>query len=399
MAHGPLAPEIVRRARTPALVAGGACLAVGLSAAALAGGFERALHSWLAAFVFWTGIALGCLALGMLHVLTGGGWGVPIRRPLEAAAATLPVLFLAFLPLGIFAGSVWEWAAPGAAAHDPVLQHKHPYLNVPFFWARAVVYFALWSGLALLLVRGSDELDRTASERTYLRQRSLAGPGLALYVLTVTFAWVDWVMSLDAHWFSTIFGILTVGGQALGALAFVIAVLVVLSRHEPLSHGTTAAHFHDVGKLLLAFVMLWAYFAFSQFLIVWAGNLPEEIPWYLRRLETGWRWIALAIALLHFALPFVLLLSADLKRRSRRLAGVALLVLVMRMVDTIWLIGPESHAGALPVGFALGADLLTIAGFGGLWLALFSLWLARRPVLPLHDPNLAPGADAAESHA
>jgi hypothetical protein len=392
-------PGIVRGWPRPALVAGGLALVAGLGGAALAGGPERALVAWLAAFVFWTGIALGCLALALLHVLTGGGWGLPIRRMLEAAATTLPWLALAFLPLGLGAGSIWIWADPQVVAHDPVLQHKDAYLNLPFFWLRAVCYFASWSVLALLLVRWSDELDRTASERVYDRQRTLAGPGLALYALTVTFASVDWVMSLDAHWFSTIFGILTIGGQGLGALAFAVVVLVLLGKHEPLARWATPQVFHDLGKLLLAFVMLWAYFSFSQFLVIWAGNLPEEIPWYLRRLGTEWKWVGLAIALGHFALPFVLLLSADLKRKAARLAVVALLLLGMRMVDTVWLVAPESQHGAGSLGWTTLADLSAIAGFGGLWFALFAVRLARRPLIPRHDPNLARAEAAAESHA
>jgi hypothetical protein len=259
-----------------------------------------------------------------------------------------------------------------AASH--VLQHKQPYLNVPFFLVRAALYLGTWIVLTYLLgrrVRPGDRLHR------------LAGPGLVAYALTVSFASFDWVMSLDAEWFSTIFGILTIGGQGLSALAFVVAVLVLLARHEPVAGLVKPAQLHDLGKLILAFVMLWAYFNFSQLLIIWSGNLPEEIPWYVRRMDGGWKWVGVALILFHFALPFLLLLSRSLKRRPQGLVAVAVLLLAMRALDTVWLIAPEfegPHPSMTGLGFVL--DALALAGVGGVWLWAFFRQLARRPLLP-----------------
>jgi hypothetical protein len=391
------APPALDRARARALAIGVAGVLLAAGGGLMAGGLERSLFSYLVGFTFWTGIALGCLALAMLHQLSGGKWGVVVRRPLEAAAATLPLMALLLLPLLLGLDHVYEWARAEVVAGDHVLQHKSGYLNVPFFIARQVVYFAVWIGLTFLLTRWSREQDRTGDPAVHHKLRTLSGPGLALYALTVTFASIDWVMSLDPHWFSTIFGILTIGGQGLGALAFIVAVLVLLARTEPMSSVVTPQHLHDLGKLMLAFVMLWAYFALSQFLIIWAGNLPEEIPWYLRRFNSGWRWIGLSLALLHFALPFALLLSRDLKRKAERLIWIAALVIVMRMIDTVWLIAPEFHADAHAAGkLPVVVDVLALVGFGGIWVWYFLSRLSARPLMPLHDPNLDPAAAEAE---
>jgi len=271
-----------RAQRSALLVAGaaGAILAIG--------GFldlEQLLRSYLVSFVFWTGIALGCLALVMLQHLTGGAWGIAIRRILEAGASVLPWMALLFLPIALGLPKLYLWAQPAAVAADPILRHKVPYLNVPFFLARTAVYFGIWSGWALLLRRLSLEQDRTGDARLSRKLQLLSGPGIVLYVLTMTFASVDWIMSLEPHWFSTIYGALLVAGQGLGAFAAAITGLLLLARVAPMREAATRKVLHDLGKLLLAFVMVWAYFSFSQFLIIWAGNLPEETPWYVRRIH------------------------------------------------------------------------------------------------------------------
>ena len=383
------APPELDRARNRALIVGVLGLGLGTVIAFALVGLERSLFSYLIGFVFWTGVALGCLALAMLHQLTGGGWGVVIRRPLESAARTLPLMLVLFVPIALGLEQIYEWARPGAVEADHVLRHKEAYLNVPFFLVRTALYFAIWIGLTFFLTRWSSEQDRTGDPNLYYKLRTLSGPGLPLYALTVTFASIDWVMSLDPHWFSMIFGILTIGGQGLGALAFVVAVLVLLSSREPLAGVVQPAHLHDLGKLMLAFVMLWAYFAFSQFLIIWSGNLAEEIPWYLRRMQGNWKWVGLSLALLHFALPFALLLSRDLKRRARRLVAVAALVIAMRAVDTIWMIAPEFHGSVdVPAAPGIATDVLALVGIGGVWIWWFLGRLIQRPLLPLHDPNV-----------
>jgi len=350
---------------------------------------EQFFRSYLLAYVFWVGIALGCFAILMLQHMSGGAWGLVIRRLLESATRTFPLLAVLFIPIAIGVRSIYIWAGPHAGEGNEALQHaldhKAPYLNVPFFIGRAVFYFAIWILLSYLLNKWSLEQDRTKHRPLTTRLQGISGPGLVLYGFTVTFASIDWIMSLEPQWFSTIFGVLVMGGQGLSAMAFIIAAVVVLSRYKPLSEVIKPSHLHDLGKLMLAFLMLWAYFGFSQFLIIWSGNLPEEIPWYVRRLQTSWKWVGLAIVLLQFALPFVLLLSRDLKRNSRRLVTVAVAVIVMRLVDLIWLTVPEFHEGAFRIHWM---DLLMPIGVGGLWLAYFAYQLKQRPLLPMGDPYL-----------
>lgn len=363
---------------------------IGVAVCALGAFFnlDQFFRSYLVGYVFWAGIALGCLAILMVQHMSGGAWGLVIRRLLEAATRTFPLLAVLFLPVAFGVRSIYIWAqpihanAPEALKH--ALAHKAPYLNVPFFLGRAVFYFAAWILMAYFLNKWSLEQDRTKHRPITTKLQGLSAPGLVLYGLTVTFASIDWLMSLEPQWFSTIYGILVMGGQGLSAMAFIIAVAVLLMRYKPLSDVIKPSHMHDLGKLMLAFLMLWAYFSFSQFLIIWAGNLPEEIPWYVRRLQTSWKWVGLAIVVLQFALPFVLLLSRDLKRNARTLVVVAASIIVMRFVDLIWMTGPEFHEGAFWIHWM---DVVMPIGLGGLWLAFFVHQLKARPLLPIGDPE------------
>ena len=346
---------------------------------------EHFWESYLIGLYFWHGITMGSLAVLMVQYLSGGAWGVVTRRVFEAASRTLPFMAILFLPLAFGVGELYLWANPDEVAKDAILQHKAPYLNVPFFFIRAALYFAIWSGMAYLLSKWSLEQERDGERGQSLRMQRLSGGGLVLYAITILFMSVDWIMSLDPHWFSTMYGVLFMGGQGLSALAFTIAVVVLLSRTEPMSRVIAPAHLHDLGKLLLAFVMLWAYFSFSQFLIIWSANLPEEIPWYLRRMGGGWQWVGLALIVGHFALPFMLLLSSDLKKHGRTLIVIALLVIGMRIVDLFWQIGPlhgEDHFGVHWL------DAVAPVALGGVWLALFLWQLGTRPLLPLGEPYL-----------
>jgi hypothetical protein len=367
-----------------ALILGLFASALGVAAAFAAP--EAFFRSYLVAYLFWLGISLGCLALVMIQHLSGGAWALVIRRLLESGAGNLPLMALLFVPLIPGMGHLYEWTHPEVVQADALLLHKAAYLNTPFFLVRAAVYFAIWAGLAMALRRWSRREDDAADPAATRRMQLLSGPGLVLFVLTGTFAATDWVMSLEPHWFSTIFGALVMVGQVLGALAFCIAAVAFLARSEPLSRVVSKRHLHDLGKLLLAFVMVWAYFAFSQFLIIWAGNLPEETPWYLKRFEGGWKWAALGLALGQFVLPFVLLLSSDLKRDARRLAPVALLVVALRLVDLTWMIVPAFHGGSTAA--VLGLVVLASCAVGGIWLFAFFRDLRRRPLLPLGDPHL-----------
>jgi hypothetical protein len=342
-------------------------------------------RSYLWFYLFIVGVSVGSLAWLMLQYLTGGAWGVVIRRPCEAAARTLPLVALMFLPIVIGIPNLYPWSHAKVVAADEILKHKQVYLNVPFFLTRAAVYFAGWILLSWLFNRWSEREDREGAARVHGKMAALAGPGLIFWGFSVTFMAVDWVLSLDPHWFSTMFGMLFMAGQGLSSMAFLIALLVLLSRRLPMREVLTPRHLHDLGKFLLALVMVWAYFSFSQFLIIWAGNLPEEIPWYLDRLRGGWQYVALALVIGHFALPFALLLSRDLKRNFKLLAAIAIFVLFMRMVDLYWLVAPDFRKGRFGLSWM---DFAAPIGMGGIWLAYFLIQLARRPLMPLNDPHL-----------
>ena len=339
-------------------------------------------QSYLIAYLFWLGVALGCLPLLMLHHLVGGVWGFVIRRIVEAGIRTLPLMALLFLPIAFGIHHLYEWSHAEVVAADPTLQHKSLFLNVPFFLVRAAIYFGAWLVFAYLLNRWSSEQDRTGRPDLSRSFQLLSAPGILVYVLTMTFAAFDWGMSTEPHWFSTIYGLMLIAGQVLSTLAFVILVANVVAR-ETSSEFFGSDLFHDLGNLLLAFVMLWAYMSFSQFLIIWAGNLPEEISWYLRRGAHGWQWVAAGLALFHFAIPFVLLLARGNKRRREVIASIAIWVLVMRYVNDYWLIAPVFRSSILPHLL----DFAAVVGIGGLWLTVFFAELSKQTVVPLRDPN------------
>jgi hypothetical protein len=374
----------LKRWRTRSLVAGG----VGVALCFVGFLFSpfQFYRSYLWSYIFVVGVSVGSLAWLMLQYLTGGAWGVVIRRPCEAAARTLPLVALMFLPILIGIPNLYPWSHANMVAADALLRQKHVYLNVPFFLARAAFYFTGWFLFSWRLNYWSAAEDREGPGRAHARLARLAGPGLVFWGFSVTFMAIDWVLSLNPHWFSTIFGMLFMAGQALSSLAFLIALLVLLSYRRPLSEILTPRHLHDLGKLLLALVMVWAYFSFSQFLIIWAGNLPSEIPWYMARMRGGWQFVGLGLVLFHFALPFALLLSRDLKRNFKLLAGIALFVLFMRLVDLYWLVAPDFVKGSSPGGSWL--DVAAPLGVIGLWLAYFLAQLEKRPLMPLGDPQL-----------
>ncbi|HZF08898.1 MAG TPA: hypothetical protein VFE33_08925 [Thermoanaerobaculia bacterium] len=344
-------------------------------------------RAYLVAWLLVVGVSVGCLAISMLHHLSRGAWGLMVRRPLEAAARTIPLVGLLSIPIVLGIKQIFLWARPEVVAHDLMLQQKHWYLNVPFFIGRLIFYFVVWGGFGFVLDRLSRRQDEAPDPGLARRMQLLAAPGLAIYCLLATFASVDWLMSLQPHWFSTIYGIYFIGGQGLAALAFIILIALYLSRRAPMKQVLAPQHFHDYGKLFLAFVMLWAYFSFSQFLIIWAGNLPEEIIWYVRRIENGWGFLALSIVLFHFGMPFLLLLSRNLKRAPKRLGGLALFMLFMRWVDLYWQAEPAFHADNRFYFHWL--FLTTLLAVGGIWLYAFCAELKKRPLLPINDPFLA----------
>jgi hypothetical protein len=343
-------------------------------------------RAWLIGFLFCLGLSVGSLALLMLQHLSGGQWGLVSRRVFEAAAGNMWLVALFFLPVLLGIPMIFEWSHAEVVEANSIVAAKAPYLNVRFFLVRAVIYFAFWLLCTWLLNSWSAGQDRgtvATTEADSVRFRKVSAPGLLFLVLTVTFASVDWVMSLEPEWFSTIFGLLLVVGQGLSALSLAILVLALVADSRAMSGTLVPRHFHDLGKVLLTFVMLWAYLAFSQFLIIWSGNLPEEIPWYLKRMQGTWGAVALLLVLGHFALPFLLLLSRDLKRHSGLLSKVALAVLVMRLVDLIWLVAP---AFAVEDGGFHWLYVVLPVGLAGVWMAVFVRTLRSRALLPRNDP-------------
>jgi hypothetical protein len=369
-------------------------LVAGLGALLLcvAGGLHNPtqfFRSYLLGYIFWLGVALGSLAILMLHHLVGGNWGFAIRRMLESGAKTLVVMAALTVPLLFGLRHLYLWADPAKAALEKAVAEKALYLNVPFFVVRTVAFFATWILFAHVLNRWSLEQDRTANPDLIRRMQSLSGPGLVIYGLSVTFMSIDWVMSLEPSWGSTIYGMIFIVTQVLSALSVAIIACMLLSRAKPLADRIFPVALNDLGNLLLTFTMLWAYLSFSQYLIIWSGNLPEEITWYAARATGSWAWVAVILIVFHFAVPFLLLLSRYVKRRIRFLAAVATGMIVMSLVDLFWLMtpayqrsGPQFH----------GTDALAVLGMGGIWIWRFVSQLRLSPLVPLNDSRMTEGA-------
>ena len=383
-------PELLRRIdrlQTQALVVGGAGLALSLGSWVL---WPRHFFAaYLVGYLFWMGVVLGSLGLTMLHHLTGGSWGLVVRRPFEAGAATVPLMALFFVPLALGMPALYPWAR--AEAVEQLGAHlRAAYLNEPLFLARAAGYFGVWTTLGLLLAGWSSWQDRTSDHRPSGRLGRMSGPGTVILFAASTFAAVDWVMSLEAPWTSSIFGAMLITGEAMATFAAVIVVTAFLATERPMSRIATAERLNDLGNLQLAFVMLWAYTSFCQYLIVWSGNLTEEIPWYLKRTRGGWEWVALALIVCQFFLPFFMLLVRENKRNSRSLLGVCLLILIMHWIDLVWLVVPARVDAASPriLWTEIGLSVVTLFGVGGIWVAAFLARLKRLPLVPLNDPSL-----------
>ena len=345
-------------------------------------------RAYLVAWLWVSGIALGLFALSMLAYVSGGDWGVVMRRVLEAGGKTLPFFVLAGLPLVFGLEHLYSWVAPeaGPDGHyvDHLLEHKRSYLNTGFFLARALIYFAVWSALAWVLASWSRRYDETGDPALRERMKKLSAGGLVLYVATATLAVVDWVMSLDPHWFSSLFGFASVAGHALSGFAFVVPMMLFLAARKPMSGIIGTKLFHDYGKFMLASVMVWAYFMISQYLIIWSGNLPEEIGWYIVRSSNGWQIVSMVLIFGHFVLPFSLLLSADLKKQAPKLMIVAIWLLAMRWLDFYWQAAPSLTDAAAFHWLNLAAPI----GIGGVWLALLLGQLKDRALVPVRDPAL-----------
>ncbi len=353
----------VARARWWFLIIGAEGL--GLLLAGAIASVHQFFQSYLLAYLFWLDLALGCLALAMLHHLVGGAPGLLIRRIVEAGAMTLLLLAALFIPLLLGVSELFAWARPAEVARNLALQQKAPYLNVPFFEARAVVYFAVWCSLSYLLNRWSVEQDRSGDPALALRLQHLSRAGLILYALTVSLALVDWGMSLETGWSSTIYGMLGVTAQLLAAMAFAIAVAMLLAHQKPLSTLVSGDRLRDLGNLLMAGILIWAYLAFSQFFITWSANLPTEITWYLPRVRGGWQWVYRVYVAAYAILFGALVVWRRAKRAVRPLLAVAVVTVFGHLVDRFWSIAPAFHPEGL---HAHWMDVAAVVGLGGLWL-------------------------------
>jgi hypothetical protein len=374
-----MAPPVAQTMQQRSLVIGVIAAIASVAGAYLApGSFYSA---YLIGFMFWLGLSLGCMAILMLYHLVGGAWGTVIRRILESGMMTLPLMFFLFIPILLNLPKLYFWARPGLTDRKIIEIHQS-YLNFNGILLRYILYFVIWFGMAYFLNRWSTEQDSIAGQST-LRFRAMSSIGLVVYSLTISFAVIDWVMSLQARWISTIYGLLFIAGEALSAFCFCVVIESILGKRKPMSAYLTDTEVHDHGKFMLAFVMVWAYFNFSQWLIIWAGNLPEEIPWYVRRMNGGWEVAGLFLVVFHFAVPFALLLSQRLKRKTRTLVWLASWLMVMRIVDIFWHIEPASH----PAFHLSWLHFTIVAGIGGLWMTYFFHNLRSRPLLAVNAPQ------------
>jgi hypothetical protein len=392
-----MAPPVVKTIQQRSLLVGlvfGALAVVGAWARP-----DQFFRAYLIGFMAWLGVTLGSMAILMLRHLTKGAWGMVIRRILGAAMRCSPLMALLFVPLLFGLPKLYIWARPlDSIADNHLREHLQEitksYLSVNGFIVRAVIYFAIWNLLSFLLTKWSVEQDHPPMRDNSSRFKALSGPGLILYGFTITFAAIDWVMSIDPSWISTIFGLSFLIGQVLAALCFAVVVERILYRYKPMSGLLKPEQVHDHGKFMLAFIMVWAYFSFSQWLIIWAGNLPEEITWYMRRLNGGWGYVGLVLVLFHFAVPFVLLISRPFKRDITRLVWLAVWLLLMRYVDLFWIIEPN-----FSVTFSLTwLDVVVPIAMGGLWLAYFFRNLSSMPLVPAYDVFAVEVLEPAHEH-
>lgn len=381
-------PPIIKTIQRRSLIIGGVATLVALFVA-----FTNPtvfFRGYLLNYMLWLGISLGSMAIVMVRHMTGGGWGTVIRRILGASMRTMPLLIILFIPFALFGvRRLYPWAVPVESIVDPAIREhlqKHSfvlrdYLNYRGFVIRAVIYFAVWFLLQYLLSRFSFEHDRPPFADRSARFKMVSAPGIILYAITISFAAIDWVMSIDPSWISTIYGLIFVAGQLISALAFAIVIERILYNYKPMSELLQPSFVHDHGKFLLTFIMVWAYFSFSQWLIIWAGNLPEEITWYMRRLHGGWQYVGAFLVVFHFFVPFFILLSRPFKRDIKQLAWVASWMLIMRYIDLIWHI-EASFSERFSVTLA---DVAIPFAMGGIWIAYFCHNLGSRPLVPAYD--------------
>ena len=345
----------------------------------------RFFSSYLVAFSFWLSISLGCFFFVMLHHLTGARWSIVIRRIAELLMANLPLMAIFFLPLIFGIQDIYHWSHTEAVEHDVLLAKKNSYLNTPFFILRAAGYFIVWSFFARLLYRTSLDQDRAFDAKQILRFRRISAPGMTLFALTCTFAAFDWLMSTDAHWYSTIFGVYFFAGSVVAALSAITLIILFLRRRGILEREITGEHYHDLGKLIFAFTILWAYMAFSQYFLIWYANIPEETAWFHHRWRDGWKAVSVLLPIAHFAVPFLVLLSRTAKRNPRILAFVCIWLLIFHWVDLAWLVHPNYPSETRLIR---PSDVTLWFGIGGFFLWFSCKKTVKHAILPVNDPKL-----------
>ncbi|MEX2501730.1 MAG: hypothetical protein WD336_05090 [Trueperaceae bacterium] len=373
-----------RRGPTVALILG----AIGLVGGVIAGMNGGFYESWLLAFLFWMGLALGHLVMLIVGHMAGGSWSAVVQRPLEAGVSLLPVMALAFLPVLVGINVLYIWTDPAYVAATPMVEAKAGYLNTPFFVVRAVIYFALWIGAAALYLRASAAQDRdpAGSGRIGYRLKNQGGWWLVLYVLTMSFAGRDWAMSLTPEWWSGIYSVILMISQAITAVAFTILVMVLLAgRSARIDALLTEKRLQDLGNFLMAFLMFWAYVSFSQLIVQWSGNISELAPWYVARLGPGWSTLSVFLLVFGFLAPFVILFSRWVKRKRAALATVAVWALLVQVLNTVYFLVPTYGRSGFPITIT---DAALLVGIGGIWVFFYFRRLGSQPILPLNDPRL-----------
>jgi hypothetical protein len=346
---------------------------------------KQFFFSYLFAVLYWLGLSLGCFTLTMLHYLTGGRWGYPTRRFFEAGLMVLPLMLLLFVPIYFGLRQLYPWAQPGQVANDLRLQHLRPYQNTWAYIFRSLIFFGLTIWMGWRLRHWSLAQDATTDAEPTRKARFLSGIGIVLFSLIATFVYVDWIMSLERRWYSTMFAVIVLIGQILLAYAFAIVLLSLFRRQEPIAGVVSQTHYHHLGNLLLTFVLFWTYVSFGQFLIIYSGDIPEELNWYRHRIAGGWVGVLWALALFHFFVPFLLLLFRRLKKTALPLTVIAGLLLLAHVLDMYWLVMPALHPHGPAVSWMDAAAFLAI---GSLWLGVFLAHLKSAPLLPQHDPGM-----------
>ncbi|MEN9935728.1 MAG: hypothetical protein RLZZ387_2307 [Chloroflexota bacterium] len=374
----------LERAQRIALIVGVVALALTAAGYFLSG--AQFFHSYIFAYFFWTALSVGGLFLLMINHITEGVWGLMLRRSLESAALTIPLMGLLFLPLLLGLNELYPWTREEVLKKEYVVALKTPYLNIPFWIGRTVAFFAIWTAMALLLNRWSDEQDRNGhSEAMKSRFHRLAGPGILVVVLTWTLAATDWGMSLEPLWFSSMYPTTFIASMLILTFAFNIIMLNVLAGRKLLPYNIPVDRLHDLGKFLFAFTVVWSYVNFSEYLIIWSGNIPEETFWFGHRLRGGWEILATMLIFGHFFIPFFLLLSRFTKRNIGYLTAIAVYLVAIEVVWYFWKITPAFY----PDGFHFSwTDVTALVGIGGVWFAAYTYFLKRRPLLPVNDPRM-----------